>query len=557
MTIADDIKVKIAKAAGIEVEQVKLEHPEREEFGDYSTNIALILKGGRQLAEKIAGKIKEDEMIKKVEVAGSGFINVWLQTDVLSKSFDSLLIDQKLRNKKIMVEFAHPNTHKELHIGHMRTLITGEALSRILTAVGATVFRANYQGDVGPHVAKSIWGTQKLLEERKLSWSDVNEWDALKRAHLLGEGYVKGSGEYEANKVEIDELNTRIYQRDEQTGEVYQQTRRWSLDYYDTFYKRFGTKFDRLYFESEVDTLGKKLVEEQVGKIFEKSEGAIIFDGERYGLHKRVFVTAAGNPTYEAKDMALAPLQFSEFQFDTCIHIVANEQASYFQVIIKALELLDPKFKGREFHLSMGMVQLVGQKMSSRTGVIMTVDGLLDEVKSEVVKMINREDKSDEEVGEIAEKVTLGAVKYSVLKTHPTLNTAFDIKTSITVDGNSGPYLQYTYARTKSVLAKNKEGVADKDWGSYEFNSEEMAVLRYLIRFPEVVEEAAIRYAPNLVCNYLYELAQKYNSFYNQHSVLSADNSEAKSFRLAMTKAVGEVLKDGLNLLGIAAPERM
>jgi arginyl-tRNA synthetase len=437
----------------------------------------------------------------------------------------------------------------------MRTLITGEAVSRILDFAGAKVFRANYQGDVGPHVAKAIWGTQRILGDRGMGWEEAEKLDDTQKAHLLGEGYVRGNVEYETNKTEIDILNTKIYNKDKEILPIYKQTRRWSLNYYDMFYTRFGVKFDKLYFESEMANEGKRIVLENIGKVFTKSEGAVIFEGEKHGLHTRVFITKDGNPTYEGKDMALARAQFAEFPFDTNVHVVANEQTGYFQVIIKALELLDNNFTGREYHLPMGMVNLIGKKMSSRTGEIMTVDGLLDEVKSTLPVKVDDQN--------IAEAITLGAVKYSVLKIHPTVNVAFDIKQSVSLEGNSGPYLQYTYARTCSVLAKSQIP-NPKSQANYNDqttnpnpNSEELAILRWIYRFPEVVEEAAVRYAPNMVCAFLYELAGRFNTFYNQHSILSADNNDLIVFRLQLTKAVGQVLKNGLGILGIEALERM
>jgi arginyl-tRNA synthetase len=282
--------------------------------------------------------------------------------------------------------------------------------------------------------------------------------------------------------------------------------------------------------------------------VFEVSDGAVIFDGEKYGLHKRVFITGDGNTTYEGKDMALVYKQYADFPFDTNIHVVANEQTGYFQVIIKAIELIEPKFTGKEYHLPMGMVNLVGRKISSRTGDILTVDGLLDEVKQ--LLPVKSDDKTDE-------AIVMGAVKYSVLKTHPTLNVSFDIKQSVNLEGNSGPYLQYTYARSQSVLSKSKTGKEGNIEAGYTPNNEELHVLRYLYRFPEVVEEAAERYSPNLVCNYVYELAQRFNKFYNQHSILSADNDYKRRFRLDLTKSVGQILENGLQLLGIKALEKM
>lgn len=562
------LRQKIAEAAGIELNEVTLTHPDREEFGDYSTNIALVLKGGMKLAEEIAGKIKPDEIIENAEAVRPGFLNIRLNKSFLIKEFVRVLKDKEkygighgMDKKRIMVEFAHPNTHKEMHVGHMRTLITGEAVARILETAGAEVFRANYQGDIGPHVAKAIWGTQKLLIQRKISWDEAEKMDKIQKAHLLGEGYILGNLDYETNKEEIDRLNRDLYSKKPEIMPVYEQTRKWSLDYYDWFYSRFGTKFNKLYFESEVADEGVEVVRKNVGQVFTESDGAIVFEGEKYGLHTRVFITSAGTPTYEGKEMALAIRQFGDFAFDKNIHVVANEQAGYFQVVIKALEMMEPKFVGRQYHLSMGMIQLVGRKISSRTGVILTVDGLLDEVKQSVSTMITTPGLSEVEKADILEKVTMAAVKYSVLKTDPTINAQFDIKQSISLEGNSGPYILYTYARTRSVIGKAEAEVRDfgnvQLYSAKENNPEEMAIIRHIYKYSEVVEEAAERLTPNLVANYVYELAGRYNSFYNKHSILSAPDLETKRYRLMLTEVVGQVLANGMKLLGIEVLERM
>ncbi|MDZ7587363.1 MAG: arginine--tRNA ligase, partial [Patescibacteria group bacterium] len=369
-----------------------------------------------------------------------------------------------------------------------------------------------------------------------------------KKAHLLGEGYVKGSADYEENKAEIDKLNVLLYQHDQSVEKIYQLTRGWSLAYYDSFYERFGTKFDQLFFESQVAEEGKKIVLENMGKVFTKSQGAVVFKGEKYGLHTRVFVTSDGNPTYEAKDMALAPVQFKAFAFDRCIHVVANEQTGYFQVIIKALELIDKIFLGREYHLPMGMVNLVGRKISSRTGEVVTVDDLLAEVKK-LLKPLAKNQQALEEV-------TVGAVKYSVLKTGCEQNAAFDPKKSVSLEGNSGPYLQYTYARARSVLAKNsKNRTYDLTEVNKKINIEESVLLRTLYWYEEVVVEAAENLAPNKICEFLYDLAQKFNSFYNQHRI--AGSGKAEPFRLWLTLATSEILKKGLGLLGIEIVDKM
>lgn len=580
----------ILKSLGYSPDRLEFEHPADLGHGDYATNVAMVLfkkfeirnspssraqaKGKfeirtpLELAEIIANKWREmglPKYVEKVEVALPGFLNVWLHFNYLVSQTGEVLRDknnfgggQTRANQKIMVEFAHPNTHKELHVGHMRTLITGEALARIFTATGAKVFRANYQGDIGPHVAKSIWGTQRILGERKMTWEEAEKMNLTEKAHLLGEGYVKGSQEYEANQKEIDELNNKIYQNDSLVIPIYERSRRWSLSYYDTFYRRFYTKFDRLFFESEVFGPGKKVVEENVGKVFENSEGAIIFDGEKFGLHKRVFVTKEGNATYEGKDMALAPLQYQVFPFDLNLHVVANEQAGYFKVIIKALELLNPKFIGKECHLSMGMVNLIGKKMSSRTGVILKVDDLLEEVKDLLKSLISGENLTKDEKEKIAEVLTIAAVKYSILKVNPEMNVAFDLEKSISLQGDSGPYLEYTHTRTQSVLKKAKSlklKVESKIKTTPEQpNDEETSLLKTVYRFPEVVEEATKQFAPNLICNFLFDLAQKFNLFYDKHRILGEPEED---FRLALTAAVGQVIKNGLNLLGIEALEKM
>lgn len=552
------LKEAVARAAGVEVEIVKLEHPEVEEHGDYSTNIALVLKGGRQLAEKIVQSITQTDLIAKLEVAGPGFINIWLQKSFFINEIDKVLTQAQdygkelaIDSRRVMVEYAHPNTHKEMHIGHMRTLITGEAVARILEYVGLEVFRANYQGDIGPHVAKSIWGTTKILVEREMTWDQAEDLDLKAKAHLLGEGYVRGSRDYEENKFEIDALNKQLYAQDPLVKEVYERTRRWSLEYYDTFYSRFGTKFDRLFLESEMADKGKKLVEQYVGKVFTKSQGAIVSEGEKNGLHTRVFVTSDGNPTYEGKELANAMTEREAFEFDQKIHVVANEQNGYFQVVFKALEDIDPWYIGKQFHLSMGMVNLVGRKISSRTGEIVTVDDLLDTVKDELRPLMKNGGE------EALEKVTIGAVKYSVLKNHPTVNTAFDINQSINLHGNSGPYLQYTHARIMSVIKTVPVTKLDTD---YRMNIEEERVVKMLYKFGEVVDESASRLAPNLLCNYLYELAQRFNAFYNAHSILGSreqSDTGTKNFRINLAMATGQILKNGLGLLGIEAPERM
>lgn len=341
------------------------------------------------------------------------------------------------------------------------------------------------------------------------------------------------------------------------------------MDYYDEFYTKFYAKFDRLFFESEVSRCGKKIVEENMDRVFVKDkDGSVVFPGEKYDLHTRVFVTSLGYPTYEGKEMCLGFKEYEAFPFNKIIHVVGSEQAGYFKVVFKALELLDiEKFKSTQYHLSMGMVNIVGMKISSRTGEILRVDDLVEKVRAKVNELIKEGKITSNDKEKVAEQIAIGAIKYSVLKVGVGQNVEFDIEKSVSLDGNSGPYLQYTYTRTQSVLAKGKSQKVKvkSEIQNSKLEQEEMSLLRTIHRYPEVVGEAAKMLSPNILCSYLFDLAQKFNLFYQRHSILGGSEGregkerleDTRQFRLTLTEGVGIILKNGLNLLGIKAPERM
>ncbi len=522
----------------------KLEHPSVEKFGDFA------VRGDVNFSDL--------EIIEKIDKV-AGFSNLWIKENILIDEAKNILNDEFKKelgdvnkDKKILIEFSDQNTHKELHVGHLKTMVIGESVARFFEILGAKVFRANYQGDIGPHVAKAIWGVQKLLNLQNETIDEFNLKSNEVKAHFLGKAYALGCTDYEDNnKSEIDEINQKLYQKDDKTMVVYKITRQWSLDYYNDFYKRFYTKFDKLFFESEIAEEGKKIVENNVGKIFEKGEGgSIIFDGEKYGLHKRVFITGVGTVTYEGKEMGLAQAQRQAFEFDKAIHVVGNEQAGYFTVVIKAIELIDSWFTNKEFHLSMGMVNLVGKKMSSRTGDIVTVDSILDETKSEV-KLLLKSDDSNQDI--VAEVITIGAIKFSLLKSDPKQNSIFDIKKSIDLDGSSGPYLQYTYARCKSVI--NKSSVNSYELRVNEkFDENELPLLRYFYQFSEKIVEAGERYSPAVLAEYLLNLARKYNEFYAKCRIVGEPEEGRRVF---LTQVTAKIIKEGLTLLGIETVEKM
>jgi len=339
-------------------------------------------KKPNEVAKTLVSKLRKQKtsLVDKVELAGP-YVNFHLNLPELAKlvlqSLNKDLGKHSLgKGKKIMVEFAHPNTHKAFHIGHLRNAVTGESLVRILENAGYKVVRANYQGDVGMHIAKCLYA---IFKYDKNGIANQAQQSLDKRIKYLGEMYAKGSQEFEKSekvRKEIGDLNSQIYLRDKSIQEVYKATREWSLEYFDKIYQRLDTHFDRLYFESEVFEPGKKIVLKFLKKgVFVESQGAIIFPGSEYDLHDRVFVNSKGYPTYEGKDMALAKLQFKEYKPDKILHVVAREQSGYFQVMFKALEQTLPKSKGKEEHLLYGWVSLKQGKMSSRTGQVVWGSG--------------------------------------------------------------------------------------------------------------------------------------------------------------------------------------
>lgn len=556
----DQIVQAISKATGINPEDIHLEIPGNPDHGDLSTNIALIkakteAKPPKEIAKELKNKLSKDinlkKNISKIEIAGPGFINFHLSQSYLTQSLESVLKQKNSygssnlgKGTKILFEFGQPNTHKLPHIGHLFSYIYGQSVANILEFAEYKVKRANYQGDIGLHVAKCLWAY--------ISDDPLTPKTAKGKVQLLQKLYQKGSKAYEENKKaqdEIVDLNIKVNKQDPDIAKLWKTTRQWSIDYYKNFETQLGIHYDKYYFESEVYIKGSKLVRQNLGKIFKKSQGAIIFEGSKYGLHDRVFITKHGNPTYEAKDLALQLIKVKDFNPDKTIITTAKEQNDYFKVVFKALEKLDKSFAGKLSHIGFGMVNLKSGKMSSRTGNIINAVDLVNLTIDKVKKLQKNEDL------DVSNPVGIGAVKYSFLKTNHLQDISFDVNESIAKVGNSGPYIQYTYARTQSVLAKAKLQATEHNIKlSHKPNPHELALLRTFTQFQGVIIDASNSYSPNLICNYLHSLAQQYNSFYNSNKIIGSDNVET---RLAITTATGQILKNGLTLLGIVAPQRM
>lgn len=587
--IQTDIQSSIAAAAAtfgvqLQPQDIKLEHPANPEFGDWSSNIALAkFKEAKKQSGETFSNPREfaTELQKELEkqstsadnVAGPGFLNFKIPASNLLHFVEAInsdqdVISQPLSNKKITTEFTDPNPFKEFHIGHLYSNTVGESISRLLETVGATVRRVCYQGDVGMHVAKAIWGITKLAkDENKDALTKLNEMQPLsitERVQFMGNAYSIGATAYEddsAAQEEMKQVNKQVFAKDPAVYPAYELGRKWSLEYFETVYQRLGTKFEGYYFESEVGPKGVEIVQEYLKKgIFEESQGAVIFPGSKYGLHDRVFINSLGLPTYEAKELGLAPTKYEDWPYDQSIIITGNEINEYFKVLLKAMSLIKPELAEKTKHFSHGMVRLPEGKMSSRTGNILTGEWLLEEAKQMIREIINknRSEMDGSEKENVAETVAVAAVKYALLKSSLGSDISFNFEESVSFEGNSGPYIQYTYARCKSVLRKvNEQEIGTLNFEHSQFEKEELAVLRVLAKFDEVIQRAAAEYAPHHVCTYLFELAQTFNSFYNNLQILKVENEDQKKFRLHLTKATSLVLQKGLQVLGIKTVEQM
>ena len=561
--VREELKKEIEKAlmalgVGFPGLDTNLEQPADFKFGDYSTNVAMVAAktaglNPKDLAEKIAEQIRlsNNPNVKDVQVAGGGFINFYLSEEFFAESLRAILkagdnygCNQALSGRKVVVEYTDPNPFKEFHIGHLMSNSIGEALSRIIEANGAETKRACYQGDVGLHVAKTIWGYFQAEEKENL---DIHDW---------GKFYVMGSKAYEADeetKKEINDINRQVYGRtNDKTNQAYDLGRQASLEYFAEIYKRLGTSFDFYFFESETEKIGKKMVEVGLSKgIFEKSDGAIVFRGEKFdeSMHTRVFVNSLGLSTYEAKDLGLAKLKFERYPYDLSVLVTGNEVLDYFRVMLKALDLLEPELAAKARHVAHGMLRLPTGKMSSRTGEVITAVSLIEEVKKRVLEKTSERELPVEKKEEIAEKVAIGAIKFSILKQSPGRDIVFDFDRSLSLEGDSGPYLQYAYTRAKSVLAK-----ADKEIVDFTQGEEPMVIEKLLIKLPAVVERSFQELAPQHIVTYLVNLASSFNSYYAKNKIIGSEN---EAYRLVLTRAVAQTLKSGLTLLGIPVLEEM
>jgi arginyl-tRNA synthetase len=551
-----------------------VEHPDELSHGDYSTNAALVFSKElkmkpRDIAEKIVAELLKNmpDEVEKIDIAGPGFINFHLKREFFAGQVKKILKEgekfgtnvyfRKAGLKKVMIEYTDPNPFKEFHIGHLMSNAIGESIARITEFSGAEVKRACYQGDVGLHVAKAIWGFLKS-NKKDVGLLAIPELTAPK----LGTYYALGATAYEENhdaKKEIVDINKKIYSKEDlDINKIYKVGREISLDYFAGIYKQLGTKFDLFFFESEAGPIGKKIVEENLENgIFEKSDGAIVFKGDlEKGLHTRVFINSEGLPTYEAKELGLVEQKRKKYKYDLSLVVTGNEIKDYFKVLLDAVSKVfsSKDSKGTNIlHIPHGMLRLPSGKMSSRTGDVVTALSLIAKVKKSIEeKHPSGSNGGNEPQG--SEQIAIGAIKYSILRQSSGDDIVFDLDKSISFEGDSGPYLQYAAVRAQSILRKADEAKMKE---STKKSSESVHELeKILYRFPEIVERAGREYEPHYITTYLTELAGLFNNYYANNQIIAAEDKDSP-YKIALTHAFLIVMRNGLSLLGIQVPEEM
>ena len=543
-------------------EQVQLSRPDTQ-FGDYATNVALQLakplgKNPREIAEQLAAELRNHTDFTEVTVAGPGFINIRLADHVLAEDLATVLHEgsrygkpDAYEGKVVVTEYSDPNPFKVLHAGHFYTSVIGDAISNLVELAGGTVHRVNFGGDVGMHVAKTMWAIIKNLGgENPSGLADIPVGE---RSEWMAASYVEGTNAYEedeAAKADIVALNKKVYQihtdndHDSALARIYWTCREWSYDYFNAFYDRIGTHFEKYYPESETAPTGLATVLEQKEKgVYQESQGAVVFVGEPYDLHTRVFINSEGLPTYEAKDVGLSIKKWADYHFDESIIITGNDITEYMKVVLKSIEQFLPELAKRTKHFTHGNVKLAGGvKMSSRKGNFLRAVDVLDAAA----------DENEKAQGNRDEAPVLGAIKYSFLKSRIGPDIIFDPKESVSIVGNSGPYLQYAHARAVSIVQKSSK--ASEDLAAVTFDPYERSLLVKITEYPDVLETAVTELSPHLICTYLYELAQVFNRFYEKSHVL---DDERETIRVQLVTAYAGVLKNGLTILGIPAPDKL
>lgn len=545
----------------------------------------------QQLGEYLAQHCKVVQSFNVVK----GFLNLtiapaaWIS--LLNRIDSDPIFGQKTANEQsplVMIEYSSPNTNKPLHLGHVRNNLLGWSLAKIMEANGNRVVKTNIVNDRGIHICKS------MLAWKKWGNGATPESTGKKGDHLIGDYYVAFDQHYRAELAELtakfkaqglndEEAEKRAKeesplmkeahnmlvsweQGDEEVRALWQMMNNWVYQGFDETYKTMGVSFDKIYYESDTYLEGKAKVEAGLDKglFFRKDDGSVWADLSNEGLDQKLLLRADGTSVYMTQDIGTADLRFKDYPIDKMIYVVGNEQNYHFQVLSILLDRLGFKWGKELVHFSYGMVELPNGKMKSREGTVVDADELMEEMIS-AARRTSEElgkfaDMSENERNEIARIVGLGALKYFILKVDARKNMLFNPEESIDFNGNTGPFIQYTYARIRSIMRKAEaEGfnlpntLAD----NLPINEKEVQLIQKLNSFETVVEQAGKDYSPSGIANYCYELTKDFNQFYHEYSILNAENAEAKTLRLTLAKNVAKTIKNGMQLLGIEVPERM
>ncbi len=597
--LAHDVAAAVAAAlpeeAPVTADEIAglLQAPPDPSLGDLSLPCFRLAKALRtpppKIAADLAARLADDPLVERAATAGP-YLNLRLS---LAAAAERVLVpwaaatpgDPPRRETKVMVEFSQPNTHKAFHVGHMRNLCLGDSIVRLLRAEGYPTVAANYLGDMGVHIAKCLWWYLDVLsdDERRPPERHRGEWLGeiyAKAARTLAEwkeaagaGDAEAAARLEAANARITEIHRKLEARDPELTEVWERTRRWSIEEFDEIYDWCGVRFDHVFYESDVDRPGLALVEEYLQKgLFVESEGAVGIVNEEVP-HMPFFMLRKSDGTglYATKDLALAILKFEEFGIDRSIYVVDSRQTDHFRHVFLTLEKMGFEQARACEHVPYEMVELPSGPMSTRTGNVVLFRALRETMTRYVEEHYlakYRGDWSDEEIARVAHQVALGAIKYGMLARDVNQKIVFDMEAWLQLEGNTGPYLQYVVARSRSILRKCAEvgktldpavlepGPARTEACAALTTGEEREVVLALAEFPAVVRRAAEQLRPHQVCGYLFDLAKRFNRF-NRACPVKPSEGAVLQGRLLVVRAVVHALVHGLDLLGIPAPERM
>lgn len=532
---------------------------------------------GNEIGARLQQELKEIAAFNVIK----GFLNIsftdnyWLDKlhhEILAADFGSF----KRRGQKIMVEYSSPNTNKPLHLGHVRNNLLGYSVAEILDAAGYEVVKTNLVNDRGIHICKS------MLAWQKFGHGETPESSGLKGDHLAGKYYVlfdkeykrqidelksQGQTEDEAKKnapliKEAQEMLKKWEDGDEEVIDLWRTMNSWVYGGFDVTYKKLGVDFDKFYYESDTYLLGKDIIEEGLAKgvFYRKDDNSVWIDLTAEGLDEKLVLRSDGTSVYITQDLGTAQLKYNDYHMDKSIYVVGNEQDYHFKVLFLILKKLGKTWAEGLYHLSYGMVDLPSGKMKSREGTVVDADDLVAEMentaKEQTEAMGKVEDFTEDEKTTLYHTIGMGALKYFLLKVDPKKRLLFDPNESVDFQGHTGPFIQYTHARIRSVMIKAGYAGAELS-GVTELAGAERDLIVLLSRYPETIGLAAEGYSPAIVANYLFELAKTYNKFYHEKSILQAENEDVRQFRLQLSAASGNVIKKGMKLLGIEVPERM